>query len=87
MKAINYIQFKSPLHGDVQNKVPNIQQKTNQSFNDVINNEQTTNQLKVSKHAFIDSKSAIYISMISNGNTLRIKCLKQNLKASMIPLF
>lgn len=51
MKAINYIQFKSPLHTDIQNKVPNVQQKTNLSFNALLT-EQTTNQLKVSKHAF-----------------------------------
>lgn len=50
MKAINYVQFKSPLHTDVHNKVPNFQQKTNVSFNALLT-EQTAKQLKVSKHA------------------------------------
>lgn len=50
MKAINYVQFKAPLHTDVHKKVPNFQQKTNVSFNSLLT-EQTAKQLKVSKHA------------------------------------
>ncbi|MGG0657939.1 TIGR02530 family flagellar biosynthesis protein [Rummeliibacillus pycnus] len=50
MSTIKYIQHQYPIHSEIQSNVLNVKPTANKSFSELLA-EQTSQQLKVSKHA------------------------------------
>ena len=50
MSTIKYIQHQYPIHSEIQSNVLNVKHTANKSFSELLA-EQTTKELKLSKHA------------------------------------